>query len=316
MQRSVRETLGLVKQESNRVLEYADVEQNSMSELMEQISDTSATTEQLSAGMEQTAASAQEMMATSQEIERAIQSIAESSQKGAVQAGEIKQRAGETKQIVQHSQDEANKIFAKTKSELEKALEASKVVEQINVLSDAIMSISTETNLLALNAAIEAARAGEAGKGFSVVADEIRKLAEQSKDAVLEIQGTTVKVTESVKNLSDSSNKLLIFMNTNVSHDYDTLLGVADRYNKDAEFVDSLVTEFSATSEELLASVDTMLTAIDEVTRAANEGAAGTVDIAERVSQANSKSEYVLQETLKVKESAKKLDDQISKFIV
>jgi methyl-accepting chemotaxis protein len=123
-------------------------------------------------------------------------------------------------------------------------------------------------------------------------------------------------VTEAVKNLSDSSNKLLIFMNTNVSKDYDTLLGVADKYDKDAEFVDNLVTEFSATSEELLASVDTMLTAIDEVARAANEGAVGTVDIAQKVSLANSKSEYVLQETLKVKESAKKLDDQISNFIV
>ncbi|MEG0440668.1 MAG: methyl-accepting chemotaxis protein, partial [Solibacillus sp.] len=78
---------------------------------------------------------------------------------------------------------------------LEEAMENSKVVTQINVLSESIMQISSQTNLLALNAAIEAARAGEAGRGFAVVADEIRKLAEESKNTVIEIQGITEKVT-------------------------------------------------------------------------------------------------------------------------
>lgn len=316
MQRSVRDVIKSVKEESSKVLECAEIEEKSMSELMSQIEGTSATTEELAASMQETAASAEEMTATSQEIERAIHSIAEESQKGAVQAEEINRRARETKDHVQDSKKKSNEIFINTKIELEKAIESSNVVQQINVLSESIMSITSQTNLLALNAAIEAARAGEAGKGFSVVAEEIRKLAEQSKNTVIEIQDTTVKVKESVKNLSESSNRLLIFMDTDVMNDYNTMLSVGDKYSKDAEFVNNLVTEFSSTSEELLASINEVSKTIDEVAQAAGEGAGGTTDIANRVSEVTNKSNDVLEEALIAKESAIKLKDEISKFSI
>ncbi len=79
-------------------------------------------------------------------------------------------------------------LYKTNEKELSEAIEKSKSVEKINVLSEAILKITEQTNLLALNAAIEAARAGEAGKGFSVVAEEIRKLAEESNNTANEIQ--------------------------------------------------------------------------------------------------------------------------------
>ena len=85
------------------------------------------------------------------------------------------------------------------------------VVENIKVMADTIASISEETNLLALNAAIEAARAGEQGKCFAVVAEEIKKLAEQSSQAVVGIQDTIIKVQEALKNLSDNSKEVLTY---------------------------------------------------------------------------------------------------------
>ncbi len=103
-------------------------------------------------------------------------------------------------------------MYKTNEKELSEAIEKSKSVEKINVLSEAILKITEQTNLLALNAAIEAARAGEAGKGFSVVAEEIRKLAEESNNTANEIQEITKIVVNAVENLANNSNKILTFI--------------------------------------------------------------------------------------------------------
>ncbi|WP_432667565.1 methyl-accepting chemotaxis protein [Wukongibacter baidiensis] len=314
MKNSLRGLVNSIKNESTTIENEVEHVINDVNLLNSSLEDISATTEELAASMEETAASSEEMSATSQEIERAVQSIAERSQEGAIAAGEISKRAESTRENVNEAQRKAAEIFNNTKDQLEQAIEDSKVVDQINILSESIMQITEQTNLLALNAAIEAARAGEAGKGFSVVADEIRKLAEQSKDTVLKIQDVTAKVTGSVENLSSSSNSLLTFVATDVNKDYEVMLDVAEKYNNDARFVDELVTEFSATSEELLASIENVLTTIEGVASAATEGASGTTDIASRVTDATHKSSDVMEQVLRSKESADKLKEEVAKF--
>lgn len=316
MQASIVSLLKGVINEAAGVGNIVATTTHNMSLLTEQIDQVASTTEEISSGMEETAASTEEMNATSSQIEDAIESIALRAQEGAVAVSKINDKASKLRFSFLDSQKNAEKIFLDTKEQLEKALDESKAVEHIKELSDAILQISSQTDLLALNAAIEAARAGEAGKGFAVVADEIRKLAESSKETTTEIQLITDTVINSVENLSQNSNSLLSFMSSVVDKDYKTMLYTMEEYEKDADFIDGLVTEFSTTSEELAASMEDMVKTINEITAENNESAGGAQDIARKVSIVLEKSNNVVNLAINTEESSKKLIDMVSKFKV
>lgn len=278
------------------------------------LEEISAGTEELSAGMEETAASAEEMTSNAQEIERTVESLAKSAQSGSLEVVKINNRALKTKEMVSEAREKAFVVFQGTKDELQNAIENSKVVNQISVLSESIMQITSQTNLLALNAAIEAARAGEAGRGFSVVSEEIRKLAEQSKDTVIKIQDITSKVIKAVDALTNSANGLLQYMSADVHDDYTTMLDVAEKYSEDAKFVDNLVTEFSSASEEILVSMKEVFLTIDGVSKAAYEGAGATTDIAQKATDITFRSNSILELAQNSRDSSERLRDEISKF--
>ena len=284
--------------------------------LNEDIENISAVAEELAAGMEECAASSEEMAASAHEINAASEAIAKKSEEGSAEAIEISKRAKITKKKSEESKVKAESVSLEIQKKLEVALEGAKIVDKINVLADTILSITEQTNLLALNAAIEAARAGEAGKGFSVVAEEIRSLAEQSKEAVENIQNVTKDVTNSVASLSDNSNMLLNFVKEDVSKDYDSFIEVAEKYENDAAFVEGLITDFSATAEELTASLDNVLTAIDEVAKTASEGAQGTTEISQRAIDIQEKSELVLSNAKESIKYSDKIKDEMNKFTI
>ena len=289
--------IGEVKSQATEITGMVQEIDTNIQALDEEIENVSATTEELAAGMQETAASSEEINAMSHEIESAAKSIATRSQDGAMEADDIRDRAVSIKKTTTENDKRTKAIHTEINEGLTKALEDIKVVDQIGVLAESIMEITGQTNLLALNASIEAARAGEAGKGFAVVADEIRVLAEQSKAAVVHIQDVTKNVVESVTNLADGAKKLLEFVGTDVVDSFAGFSDMADSYSNDAGKVDGLVTDFSASSEQLLASINGVMDAIGEVSKAATEGATGTNDIAE-------KTGVVVEKAAEIKEKA------------
>ncbi len=316
VRKELRNLVEGVVDEADKLNAAVIASQESISRLESSVEDISATTEQLSAGMEETAASTQEMNATTQEIEATIESITKKAQQGSHTADEINSRADSLGDSFKTSYENTARILEEVKWKLGNALEESKSVDKIVLLADAILQITSQTNLLALNAAIEAARAGEAGKGFAVVAEEIRKLAEDSKNAVAEIQGVTKVVTNSVENLAASSNELLTFVANDVHRDYKTMLDATQQYNSDAESIKHIIADFSSTSESLLASMRNMAKAIHEVTQAANEGAEGTANIAEKTSGIVNNVNEVLYGIDATSSGAILLKEKVSKFVL
>ena len=315
MRSEMKELIGEVKSEALGITGMVQEIDTSIRALDDQIENVSATTEELAAGMEETAASSEEMNAMSHEIESAAKSIAERSQDGANEADEIRERAVKIKKDTDENDRRTRSIHEEINESLTKALEDIKVVDQINVLAKSIMDITGQTNLLALNASIEAARAGEAGKGFAVVADEIRVLAEQSKAAVAHIQEVTGNVTAAVENLANDAERLLEFVGNDVVESLGGFAEMANSYNSDAANVDSLVTDFSASSEQLLASINGVMDAISDVSKTATEGATGTTDIAEKVGNVVQEAEAIKQKAETTYHSAEKLQKNVERFI-
>jgi len=274
----------------------------------------SKTCENLSDNIQNTASSAEEMSETSKEMEMAVQSIAEKSQEGAEKSMEISTKAQNMMENALNSKEETRKILYDTKEALENSIEQAKTVDQINTLADSILQITEQTNLLALNAAIEAARAGEHGKGFNVVAEEIRKLAEESSETIKKIQDTTGTIVSSVSELTKNANQLLDFIQNRILKDYEISVKTSKEYSEDAVFYQDFSGDLSATTEELLASVQNLLSRIDGVAIASKEGEKETYQIVNQLTEIEEKSKEVLNATVKANESVLVLEKEICEY--
>lgn len=316
MQRSLRSFLNDVRTEAERSAAMVEEVQGLVGELNDGAQDMSAATEEMAAGMEETAASTSNLQHLSDTVSQSILASAEDAKKSESYTNEVAARANELKKKMDAAQASAQGVYNSTKSSVEQAIEAAKVVDHIEALTNDITEIAEQTNLLALNAAIEAARAGEAGRGFSVVAEEVRKLAEQSQQTAEKIQSLTGRVTGSVQDLSQGAFGLLQFMEQNVSKDYELINKTADQYRDDADYLRDFARKSNALSQELAGDVETMNNAMGEIAKATQEEATGNTTVAEKVTQVADKANAILAKVHASQEGADKLKAQVERFKV
>lgn len=313
---SIQKLVKRIVSETDNVNSSICESHKSISELTKNLEEASAAVQQLSAGIEETAAATEEITSTTAEIETAVEIVAEKSQEGAMSANEISKKAIVLKNSSVEHQAEADKTRLIIKASMDQALEKTKEVEKLRALSDVILQISSQTNLLALNAAIESARAGEAGKGFSVVSEEIRKLAENSKNTVKEIQTTLNTIFEAVGNLADTAKHALEYIETNVVESYKESVLVGENYDKDALYINNWATDLSATSQQLLASIKTVAETIDGISKASSDGSEGTSYIADEIIKIKDKANGIKNDTEQVQQSADHLKSLVVRFKV
>ena len=236
-------------------------------------SSTSQATEQVTTTMQEVAGGAEQSVTSIAESVTALQEMAIGVQQVAETTSTISDATSITSAEAQEGNEALNRVMhqmnAINTSSNEVAKAIGKLDEQsieIGTIVEVITGIADQTNLLALNAAIEAARAGEQGKGFAVVADEVRKLAEQSKHSadqisqlIGHIQADTTSVIQAIEgNARETAAGMKVVADTQqgftkIKHSIDS--------------VNTQIHEVSAVTEQMSAGVEEITASTEEVSR-------------------------------------------------
>lgn len=217
----------------------------------ESASDISETLQHLSATMEEVSKTVGNVSESVGLIEIDVEEFLNSSEHLNVYAQDMREHALELEDKSKKNKQYTDQMVHEIVVDLQQAIESSRSVSQVNELTEEILSISTQTNLLALNASIEAARAGEAGKGFAVVANEIRLLAESTRETVNRIQMINAMVVTAVESLIHNSDSLVNCMKDTILPDYEFFVMFGNKYFDDSNYISEKMKLFASNSEGL-----------------------------------------------------------------
>lgn len=245
------------------------------------VSDLSALTEELSATMQDISENASVINTNTDNVAKEVELIAEKTDELTGYTRDMKAHAQSMESVARTNMESTDRKVSEILEVLQKAIEDSNSVKQVNSLTNDILNIASQTNLLALNASIEAARAGEAGRGFAVVASEISQLAAASQEAANNIQRINAVVTNSVNNLSDNANDLVSYINDSILPEFERFVESGVEYNDKASFIEGTMTDFKEKTDSLKQSMLEISSSINTISHAINEGVNGVVSAAD-----------------------------------
>jgi methyl-accepting chemotaxis protein len=313
-QDNIKELVKMIVENSQNMSASSEELSATVEELTSKALDIDEAVNRIANNMQEASAGTEEISASIQEVDSSISILSQKAMEGSNNANGSKDRAIDVKNNSQKAIKVSREIYSEKQTRMLKVIEEGKVVDKIKVMAETIASISEETNLLALNAAIEAARAGEQGKGFAVVAEEVKKLAEQSSEAVKSIQGTIVEVQRAFKNSIDTGSDILDFINKDVHDQFVAYEKTGNQYFDDSNFVSTMSDEIAAMSEEVTATVGQVSDAVQNMAGATHKSSEQAETIKESMNETTQGLEQVALTAQSQAELAQKLTEIVQRF--
>lgn len=292
----------------------------SAEEMMASADQTNSATNQVATAIQEVASGAELQSKNTNESAKAVGEMAGGIQRVALTTSTVAESAADTTKQAMVGNESLEKVIEKMKTINHTTSETNAVIKdldrksaEIGKIIEVITGIADQTNLLALNAAIEAARAGEHGKGFAVVADEVRKLAELSRQSASQISGLIEVIQKETHQVVEMMNKGTVEISEGTSLVEET----GQTFNqilKSIENVSSEIQEVSAISEEMSASVQQVNASIEEVTKIARDSVASTSEIASATEEQLASMEEVASSSASLANLAESLREMVAKF--
>ena len=285
---------GLVKEKLTEVITMSDNITQDVDELKSSVSEIAAVLEELSANTEETASSSHEINTKVVEVNEKITNAAAKLIDNMQLVEEFNSRAENIRVEAIDSETSAKKLCFEFNDMFKAAISKSAVINEIDSFAMGILGIAREINLISLNASIEAARAGEYGRGFMVVASEIKRLAEQTKQTVLNIQEVAKVVKQFLYELIEAGKTMTDFMENRVIRDYGKLVNIGEQYSNDAVNINKMIEEYAYTIDTISTVMRGIVEGISSISLATEENAKGTNEIATSLTNVTEKSSSML----------------------